>query len=68
MLTTYKAGSICGDWHHLLEPFGLLPFDQWVAGILVWMGVFCFIMALWGVWDYIFYAEEHLRKDPKEEF
>ncbi|MBO4674708.1 MAG: hypothetical protein J5601_01300, partial [Elusimicrobiaceae bacterium] len=69
MLTNYKAGSgVCGDWHNLLQPLGLLPYDQCIAGILVGLGIFCLLMALWGAWNYIFYAEEHLRKDPKSEF
>ena len=69
MMTVYRAGSgVCGDYHHLLKPLGLLPYDQWVAGLLVGLGMFCFIMAVWSLYRYIYHAEEDYKNTPKTQF
>ena len=69
MIRSFRAGSgVCGDWHNLLSPLGLLSYDQLIAGILVSLGIFCFIMAVWSVWHYIFHAEEDYKNTRKTEF
>ena len=69
MISSSRAGSgVCGDWHYILQPLGLLSYDQLIAGIFVLLGIFCFIMSIWSLWYYIFHAEEEYKKAPKTEF
>lgn len=52
MMTNYKPGEICGDWHHILEPLGLLNYDQWVAYFFLFVGSMLFMLAVYSAWYY----------------
>ncbi len=52
MMTDYKAGEICGDWHHILEPLGLLHYDQWFAYTFFFAAGLIFVLAVYSAWYY----------------
>lgn len=52
MITDYKPGEICGDWHNLLEPIGLLNYDQWFAYTFLFIASLLFVLAIYSAWYY----------------
>ena len=59
MMTNYKPGEICGDWHHILEPLGLLSYDQWVAYTFLFIGSFLCVLAFYSAWYYWTHTEQY---------
>lgn len=59
MMTNYKPGEICGDWHHILEPLGLLNYDQWIAYTFLFIGSFLCILAVYSAWYYWMHTEQY---------
>jgi len=51
MMTNYAPGEICGDWNHILEPLGLLEYDQIIGMTFIALGMFCALMALWSIYE-----------------
>ncbi len=71
MVTNYKPGEICGDWHHILEPLGLLNYDQVLAYTFLTLGSLLFMLSVYSAWYYWnhpdFYAgHDTLRPQPLE--
>ena len=62
MVTNYKPGEICGDWRHILEPIGLLNFDQVIAHIFIFIGCVAFVIAVYSVWYYWTHAEQNFQQ------
>ncbi len=52
MLTTYKPGERCGDWHDILGAIGWLEYDQIVAYTFLFIGSLLFVLALYSAWYY----------------
>ena len=59
MMTNYKPGQICGDWHHILGPLDLLNYDQWIAYSFLFIGSFLCILAVYSAWYYWAHAEQY---------
>ena len=59
MLTNYAPGEICGDWNHILEPIGLLNYDQWIAYTFLFIGSVLFILAIYSAWYYWTHADQY---------
>ena len=68
MMTNYAPGEICGDWHHILEPLGLLNYDQIFGTIVLFFGMFCFVMAVWSVYEAWFNSERYTKFNSYSEF
>ena len=64
MVTNYKPGEICGDWHYILEPLGLLNYDQWFAYAFLFIGCFLFLLALYSMWYYWTHTEHYMYHLP----
>ncbi len=64
MMTNYKPGEICGDWHHILEPLGLLEADQIIAYTFLFIGSLLLMLALYSAWYYWTHTDQYLRKTP----
>ena len=62
MVTTYKPGEICGDWNHILEPIGLLAYDQWFAYTFLFLGSLCLVLAIYSAWYYWNHMDQYLAK------
>jgi len=62
MITTYKAGAICGDWHHIFGPMGILEWDTTIGTISIAIGMLCFLLAIKSVWEYWFNYEKYFAK------
>lgn len=60
MLTNYAPGERCGDWHYILEPLGLLNNDQQIAHVLIYIGCFIFVLALYSAWYYWTHTDQYL--------
>ena len=65
MITNYKPGEICGDWNHILEPMGLLNYDQWVAYTFLFIGSVLFVLAIYSVWYYWTHADQYAYEAPQ---
>ena len=68
MMTNYKPGEICGDWNHILGPLGLLDYDQIFGTIILFLGMFCVVMAVWSLYEAWFKQEKYMSFDPHREF
>ena len=64
MITNYKPGEICGDWHHLLEPLNLLPYDQVIATVFIFTGCVLFLLAIYSLWYYWSHADQYTFRHP----
>ena len=64
MITNYKPGEICGDWNHILEPLGLLQYDQWFAYTFLFIGCLLCVLALFSLWYYWTHTDQFLFKEP----
>ncbi|MBR3899303.1 MAG: hypothetical protein IKJ44_03425 [Elusimicrobiaceae bacterium] len=60
MMTNFAPGEIKGDWHYILEPLGLLPYDVIIGKVLIYGGVFCLVLALFSLWYYWTHHEQYL--------
>ncbi len=65
MMTNYKPGEICGDWHHILEPLGLLNYDQWFAYSFMFLAGLCLVLALYSVWYYWTHTDQYILQKPQ---
>lgn len=68
MMTNYAPGEICGDWHNILEPLGLLEYDQIFGTIVLALGMFCLVMAVWSFYETWFNAERYTHFNQNSEF
>ena len=68
MMTNYAPGEICGDWHHILEPLGLLNYDQILGTIVLFLGMFCAVMAVWSIYEAWFNSERYTKFNSYSEF
>lgn len=59
MVTNYAPGEICGDWNHILEPLGLLNYDQWVAYTFLFIGSVLFFLAVYSAWYYWTHTDQY---------
>ncbi len=71
MVTNYKPGEICGDWHHILEPLGLLNYDQVFAYTFLTLASLLFMLAIYSAWYYwthpdFYVAHDTLHPQPLE--
>ena len=64
MMTNYKPGEICGDWHHILEPIGLLAYDQWIAYTFLFIGSFLCLLAIYSAWYYWTHSDQYTHTMP----
>ena len=64
MMTNYKPGEICGDWHDILGPIGLLNYDQWIAYTFLFMGSFLCVLAFYSAWYYWTHTEQYIYHVP----
>ena len=60
MLSNAAPGTVKGDWHYILQPLGLLEYDVWIGKMLVFLGVFCLVLAIWSLWYYWTHMEQYL--------
>lgn len=68
MMTNYAPGEICGDWHNILEPLGLLNYDQILGTTVLALGMFCFVMAVWSLYEAWFNSEKYMNFNRHSEF
>ena len=68
MLTNYAPGEICGDWHNIFEPFGLLEYDQIFGTVTLFLAMFCFVMSVWSVYEAWFNSERYTSFNQHSEF
>ena len=59
MMSNFAPGEVLGDWHHILEPLGLLQYDVIIGHLLAYMGVVCFVLAVWSIWYYWTHIEDY---------
>ena len=64
MITTHKAGEVCGDWNHILGPIGLLDYDQWVAYTFLFIGSLLFVITLYSLWYYWTHSDQYTYIPP----
>ncbi len=64
MMTNYKPGEICGDWRHILEPIGLLSYDQWIAYTFLFIGSFLCVLAFYSAWYYWTHTDQYMYHPP----
>ena len=64
MMTNYKPGEICGDWNHILQPIGLLNYDQWIAYTFIFIGSFLCILSLYSLWYYWTHTDQYTHRTP----
>ena len=60
MMTNYAPGEIKGDWHYILQPLGLLDYDVFIGNILMFLGVFFLVIAIWSVWYYWIHMKQYI--------
>lgn len=65
MVTNYAPGEICGDWNHILDPIGLLNYDQWIAYTFLFIGSLLFMLAVYSVWYYWTHADQYAYTFPQ---
>ena len=61
MMTNYKPGEVCGDWHYILEPIGLLNYDQWFAYSFFFIGSLLCVLAFYSIWYYWTHIDQYTR-------
>lgn len=66
MMTNYKPGEICGDWRYILEPLGLLNYDQWIAYSFLFIGSFLCVLAIYSAWYYWTHTEQYTHYHVKD--
>lgn len=66
MITNYAPGAIKGDWHHILQPLGLLDYDLVIGQIFYAFAAFCLVMAVYSFLYYWTHAEEMLINTHRE--
>ena len=64
MITNYKPGEICGDWHHILKPLGWLNYDQWFAYSFFFLASLCLVLAVYSAWYYWIHTDQYLKRLP----
>ncbi len=64
MITSYKEGEICGDWHYVLEPLGWLEYDHLIGYIFFAAAGGLLFIACYSVWYYWTHPEQYLREEP----
>ena len=64
MLTNYKPGEICGDWHYILKPLGLLNYDQWIAYTFLFFGSLLCLIAIYSAWYYWTHTDDFMMGKP----
>ena len=60
MISSFKPGEVLGDWHHILEPLGLLNYDIIIGRMLVFIGLLCLVIALYSVYYYWTHMDDYL--------
>ncbi len=65
MMTNYKPGEICGDWHHILKPLNLLDYDQWLAYSFMFLAALFFILAIYSAWYYWTHTDQYILQKPQ---
>ncbi len=60
MITTYAPGTVKGDWHYILQPLGLLEYDIIIGRTLIFLGIICFILAVYSLYYYWTHTEQYL--------
>lgn len=63
MVTNYAPGEICGDWNHILEPLGLLNYDQLFAYTFLFFGSLFFMLAVYSAYYYWTHPNFYADKD-----
>lgn len=62
MITNYAAGEICGDWHNIFGPMGLLEWDTTIGIISIAIGMLCFILAVRSIYEYWVHYEDYFAR------
>ena len=60
MISNYAPGEIKGDWWYILDRFGLLDYDVVIGHILVYVGMFCLVLAVFSLWYYWTHNEQYI--------
>lgn len=60
MLSYAAPGTVKGDWYYILQPLGLLEYDVWIGKGLVFLSVFCLVLAVWSLYYYWTHTEQYL--------
>lgn len=59
MITTYAPGQVKGDWHYILDPLGLLNYDIVIGRTLIFLGIFCLVLAIYSLYYYWTHTEQY---------
>ena len=68
LITNYAPGEMCGDWHYVLEPLGLLSYDHLIGMTFIVLGCFCALITVWSVYEYWFHADKYLLNPQYSKF
>ena len=60
MMTSYAPGTVKGDWHYILQPLGLLDYDIIIGRTLIFLGIICFVLAVYSLYYYWTHSEQFL--------
>ena len=60
MISNFAPGEVQGDWYHILEPLGLLNYDIIIGRTLIFVGLFCFVLALYSLYYYWTHTDQYL--------
>ena len=59
MISNYAPGTVKGDWHYILEPLGLLNYDILIGRTLIFLGIFCLVLAVYSLYYYWTHNEQY---------
>lgn len=60
MMTNFVPGEVKGDWHYILEPLGLLNYDVIIGRTLIFLGLFCLVVAVYSFYYYWTHMDDYL--------
>lgn len=60
MMTSYAPGTVKGDWHYILQPLGLLDYDIIIGRALIFLGIICFVIAVYSLYYYWTHNDQFL--------
>ena len=60
MVSNFTPGTVKGDWHYILEPLGLLNYDVLIGRTLIFLGLFCLVLAIYSLYYYWTHMDDYL--------
>ncbi len=60
MMSNFAPGQVKGDWYYILKPLGLLDYDVIIGHVLIYMGIACFVLAVYSMYYYWTNGDQYL--------